>query len=97
MFCATVVNFKLKVQIVNDLLGKNFFSKICCESKFQCWWLSEAAKLGENHSPKCCHAPVCQKNNLQQVLKKKNITYFTVLCNFKCIWAQLELLFFTFI
>ncbi len=28
MYCAYVVNFKLKVQIVNDLLGKNFFSKI---------------------------------------------------------------------
>ncbi len=28
MYHATVVNFKLKVQIANGLLGKNFFSKI---------------------------------------------------------------------
>ncbi len=27
-YCATVTNFKLKVQIVNDLLGKNFVRKI---------------------------------------------------------------------
>ena len=44
-------------------------------------------KLVENHSPKCWCAPVCQKNILQQVLKKKITTYFSVLCNFKCIWA----------
>ncbi len=28
MFCATVVNFKQKVLIVNNLLGKNCFGKI---------------------------------------------------------------------
>ena len=33
MYCATVVNFKLKVQIVNDLLGKNFFGKIALWQK----------------------------------------------------------------
>ena len=28
MYCAAVVNFKLKVQVVNDLLGNNFFIRI---------------------------------------------------------------------
>ncbi len=63
----------------------------------QIWWLLEAAKLGENHWPKCWPAPVCQKNSLQQVLKKKFYNLFYRIMQLQTHVGTAKTPFFTFI
>ncbi len=35
-----------------------------------------------------------QNADLLQVFKKRNTTYFAVLCNSRCIWAEIKVIFF---
>ncbi len=77
-------------------LISNLYSKAtAAESRFQLWWLSRAAKsqpAAKFHQLKITHQNTdllqfVRKIFLQQVLKRKITTNFTILYKFKCIWA----------
>ncbi len=80
MYCATVANFKLKVQIVNDLLGKNFAKCL------------PYAKTSPNAypMPKLCQmATLCQKPRMEKYEFPEKVPFRTSLvdmtpADFKC-------------